>query len=212
MQRMTQMMMTALFAATALAVATPAIAGPELTLIENSSACSLAYTGAAACQGYYGGNLSGATVSFQQDALSALLASPTTGPAVGGVAPIVDWAMLTASGALRDQTNLTGNFLGFGRTLYGQNLIGLHFGNNNDPINPPNNVSAFYRFDFGATGATGITFAPNAQGFSNAVLYSATTGAVPEPTSWAMMLIGFGGIGASLRSRRRRSAFLPQAA
>ena len=31
-------------------------------------------------------------------------------------------------------------------------------------------------------------------------------GAVPEPTSWAMMLIGFGGIGFSMRKRRSRIA------
>lgn len=31
--------------------------------------------------------------------------------------------------------------------------------------------------------------------------------AVPEPTSWAMMIIGFGMVGASLRGRRRRIAF-----
>lgn len=36
-------------------------------------------------------------------------------------------------------------------------------------------------------------------------LYSVTvnTAAVPEPATWAMMLIGFGGLGASLRARRR---------
>jgi hypothetical protein len=28
-------------------------------------------------------------------------------------------------------------------------------------------------------------------------------GAVPEPASWAMMLVGFGGVGATIRSRRR---------
>jgi hypothetical protein len=32
---------------------------------------------------------------------------------------------------------------------------------------------------------------------------SAATGAVPEPATWAMMLLGFGGIGFSLRRRRR---------
>lgn len=34
------------------------------------------------------------------------------------------------------------------------------------------------------------------------VAVSAETGAVPEPSSWAMMLIGFGGIGVALRRRR----------
>ena len=31
-------------------------------------------------------------------------------------------------------------------------------------------------------------------------------GGVPEPASWAMMLVGFGGMGALLRSRRTRAA------
>ncbi|HEX7947292.1 MAG TPA: PEPxxWA-CTERM sorting domain-containing protein, partial [Phenylobacterium sp.] len=29
-----------------------------------------------------------------------------------------------------------------------------------------------------------------------------TTGGVPEPATWAMMILGFGGIGAVLRRRR----------
>ena len=36
-------------------------------------------------------------------------------------------------------------------------------------------------------------------------------GAVPEPSTWAMMLLGFGAIGAAMR-RRRQSAVLPQVA
>ncbi len=35
---------------------------------------------------------------------------------------------------------------------------------------------------------------------------SATISAVPEPATWAMMLLGFGGLGAVLRHSRRRSA------
>jgi hypothetical protein len=41
----------------------------------------------------------------------------------------------------------------------------------------------------------------------------AAVAAVPEPSTWAMMLVGFGAIGASMRRRRRdRGATLPQAA
>jgi len=32
---------------------------------------------------------------------------------------------------------------------------------------------------------------------------NATTGGVPEPTTWAMMLVGFGAVGGALRSRRK---------
>jgi hypothetical protein len=34
---------------------------------------------------------------------------------------------------------------------------------------------------------------------------SGGVGAVPEPTTWAMMLLGFGAIGASLRTARRET-------
>lgn len=37
-------------------------------------------------------------------------------------------------------------------------------------------------------------------GFSNAVLVTP----VPEPATWAMMLIGLGAVGISLRFRRKR--------
>jgi hypothetical protein len=33
-----------------------------------------------------------------------------------------------------------------------------------------------------------------------------TTGGVPEPASWALMIVGFGGAGAALRGQRRRQA------
>jgi hypothetical protein len=36
-------------------------------------------------------------------------------------------------------------------------------------------------------------------------------GAVPEPTTWAMMLIGFGFVGGTMRAARRRSATLASA-
>jgi len=42
---------------------------------------------------------------------------------------------------------------------------------------------------------------------SFAVLDNVTTGSVPEPASWAMMLGGFGMIGGALRARTRRPTF-----
>ena len=38
-----------------------------------------------------------------------------------------------------------------------------------------------------------------------------TIGAVPEPGTWAMMLLGFGGMGLAVR-RRRKSAYIAQLA
>ena len=38
------------------------------------------------------------------------------------------------------------------------------------------------------------------------VIGQVSVGAVPEPATWAMMLMGFGGLGAAMRSSRRRMA------
>ena len=42
----------------------------------------------------------------------------------------------------------------------------------------------------------------------NQVDRSDLTAGVPEPATWALMILGFGGVGALLR-RRRREAFAP---
>jgi hypothetical protein len=40
----------------------------------------------------------------------------------------------------------------------------------------------------------------------NFVLTAETTPPVPEPSTWAMMLLGFGGMGGALRARRRKAS------
>lgn len=49
----------------------------------------------------------------------------------------------------------------------------------------------------------------NSGGFKEAKQFefdvAAPTGSVPEPAIWAMMLMGFGGLGMAMRSRRKRS-------
>ena len=53
---------------------------------------------------------------------------------------------------------------------------------------------------------------PNTPGFSHLTVYDETAGPVPEPATWAMMLLGFGGIGMAMRRSRRRSGALMQIA
>ena len=73
-------------------------------------------------------------------------------------------------------------------------LSGLNF-------NP--NIDNTYRIDLSAGGNTVTSFARIGAG--------AGVAAVPEPATWAMMLIGFGAMGVSLRRRRRAQTMLQAA-
>lgn len=96
----------------------------------------------------------------------------------------VDVRAFDAFGALTGSTTLT---MLSGYNIYSLNGLGtfkgLTFFNNNDP--------------------SGVRF----QNMS----YNSVAGAVPEPGTWAMMLLGFGAIGLTVR-RRRAPASLPLAA
>jgi len=54
-----------------------------------------------------------------------------------------------------------------------------------------------------STDATGYSSGSSAIGDAIGVV----TAAVPEPASWTLMILGFGGVGAVLRHRRRQAAF-----
>ena len=176
----------------------------SLTIV---SACDLSLPSpdAIACAGYYSGNLlngSSTDVANQQAAIDSL---PGTYQWNG------DWTALeTSTSPDLVITSLTnGNQLNFGTTMFGLTIIGAHFGN---VAGPAGNVSVFWLFDFGATGADFVTL-DDPNGWSNAALY--TTGSrppVPEPATWAMMLLGFGAAGAAMRRSRRKTGMLVQIA
>jgi hypothetical protein len=166
------------------------------------SACdlSLPTPDALACAGYYSGNLlngSAEDIANQQAAIDSL---------PGDFQFDGDW------GALVDNTIFTltnGNQLNFGETMFGLTIIGAHFGN---VAGDADNVSVFWLFDFGTEGANFVTL-DDPTGWSNATLY--TTGdppPVPEPATWAMMLLGFGAAGTAMRRSRRRTTALAQIA
>jgi hypothetical protein len=77
------------------------------------------------------------------------------------------------------------------------------------------------RFTYSAGGGTATAAGNGSLRIENAMLqgynagtsfsaqwdnFAQTTGAVPEPTTWAFMVMGFGGIGAALRRRQVRAA------
>ena len=182
-------------AACALALASPALATP--------CDIGLPTPDATACAGYFAGNLLNGSPTDRANQQNAIASLP--GPYTWDG----NWSALVADG--RSTTSLqNGNQLNFGRTLFGVTIIGAHFGN---VAGPAGNVSVFWLFDFGTTGANFVTL-DNPQGWSNAALY--TTGTrpptVPEPATWGMILLGIGVAGAAIRRSRRKNAMLAQIA
>jgi PEP-CTERM motif len=71
--------------------------------------------------------------------------------------------------------------------------------------NPPGNgdqtegFTVSYHFD---EGVKSVSFSSTGNSFE----FDKLAGGVPEPASWALMILGFGGAGAALRGQRRRQA------
>lgn len=187
-------------ALSAVAFAAPAVAQTVVTS-PTETGCNLAplQPGADACAGYYSMNAfsnSSADVAQQQGAIDLLLGSGNY---------TVDYNALKNAGDV-----VSGGDVSALNTLLasasGEVLLGIHWGNVPDPVNGPNfgNVSGIYLWN-NVTGPITLT---NTAGFSDAVLYLAQP-AVPEPATWAMMLLGFGAIGFAMR---RRNSAIPQVA
>jgi hypothetical protein len=102
-----------------------------------------------------------------------------------------------------------GDILNFAQTLFGDQIISIHFGAASTGSGT-GGETIMYLFNFGAAGADFVDL--NQQGFSNAVLITppGSPPPVPEPATWAMMLIGFGAVGYTMR--RRRKSIMPQVA
>ena len=70
----------------------------------------------------------------------------------------------------------------------------------------------FTLYEYLGTDGTG-SWATNGTNAMSHILFFGTPNAVPEPATWAMMLLGFGAAGTALRrSRRRRDGLLTQIA
>ena len=83
---------------------------------------------------------------------------------------------------------------GYEETVSGSQLVAIANGNqSSDETN-----RRFY-FDFGADRVNEVIFSSTSNSFE---FDNIAAGAVPEPATWAMLLVGFGFIGASLRRRQ----------
>lgn len=173
------------------ALAASFIAAPAQAAHVVVEPCDVNLTSPAAedCAGYYSGNVFNNQTTNTQIQIAAL---DELGYDFDG-----DWNSVASTVVLTLQN---GNQIDFGQVLYGMTYIGAHFGN---VAGPAGNVSVFWAFDFGEEGAQFVTL-NDAQGFSNATLYSTGVPPVPEPSTWMMLLMGFAAVGYSLRSRRKK--------
>jgi len=154
---------------------------------------------------------SAAEFFFDFETSRALFGGPVEG---SGVFTTSDTAMTVGGQTAFAVTGITGTFNG--QTITGPTLA--TFGNF-FPDAPTFVDGSGIRFN--TTGITNISlffdsnqnsYRVNAIGAGRSSLVTANAGpvavvaAVPEPATWAMMLIGFGGIGYSMRRRRKSTA------
>ena len=117
----------------------------------------------------------------------------------------------------------TGDYVGFyqSATLNGTNQSGvLQFWTNPGSYNGGFTFSSYDSVDFFYTGSgpvlfsgptSGPTILAGAYTFSLGRASISPAGAVPEPGTWGIMLLGFAGIGIALRKNRRRTFSLTKA-
>jgi hypothetical protein len=154
---------------------------------------------ASVCAGFFAGNLidnSPADVAAQKADLLAAFGFVWDGSTV----------------AEPDLPSLSGTTVNFDGLLYGETIVGMHFGKGNVAHGGVGaEATVFYEFDAGTTGLDLFAITHYVT-LSNARVYSTGTApppppppppGVPEPAVWGLMLLGFGGVGTMLRSKRR---------
>ena len=186
-----KLLLKASIAAIALATATPGAAA----LPDCNDFLTLFSTPASACQGFFDKNVlsnGGTDPATQETAVEALLGTDILN---------FDFNDYPKQNALID---FAGNFTG-------DVVLGLHFGAAKGEANNVggNGATGFFLFHFANPTDSITTSIP---GLSGVVLYAnggepppppPPPPPVPEPATWAMMLLGFGGIGYAMRRRRR---------
>ena len=145
---------------------------------------------ALACAGYGDKNLLGGSPGMVSAAQTLLNSIGFTGDASLQIEHIV----------------LTSPSVNFVKLLNGTTFVGIHWGAGEGPFNTPGGVTGFYRFE---AGTNLDQFTTNWGSNSGAVLYGTGNpmGGVPEPGTWALMMLGVGAIGAGMRRKSAKPAF-----
>lgn len=190
---MRRLLTSALTAAAAVSFASAASAAVPVSDGTCTSPTNDTTPQAMACTGYYDGNIFNNNAD-NKTAITAALA----GFGITYAGDIAKYQGFSGLGGATDLSALFGN-------LTGIQILGIHYGGG-----AGGGESAFYKIDFGA--APGQPLMLNLPASSNVYRFTTTMAAVPESATWAMMLLGFGGIGMTMRSRRKPVARLMQVA
>jgi hypothetical protein len=174
-----------------ISIAVLALAGFSLPAVAAPAACSLndfvGFT-ATACSGFVGGNL---------------LKGNTGDLVKSDVAAQLGLLGLTNTSTFTYQEKIPNNYaamtINFGTLLYGDTVIGVHLGGSSFA----GNATAFYRFDAGNAGVDVLQMASHMTPSSGVALYSTSLSpqAIPEPSTYALLLAGLAGVGFVARRR-----------
>lgn len=174
-----------------------AVSASAATLVKSPSAVKSPLA-PAPCDGitFTGIAASGCAGGFEKNLLKGSLS-------LAGLAALQSLGYVGDGSFVQKLEELKGNSINFSRPLVGTTFVGIHYGGAGVK---GDNATSFFRFDAGA-GAGVDSFDFNRNGLSNAVLFqTGAVSAVPEPDTWAMMLIGFGAVGGAMRRRSQKVA------
>lgn len=192
--------------ASAAFIAMPAQAATVLPACSGSDiSATPALSGSFSCKGFYKGNLlNQSSAGTVVPLLNQLLGSNVYSTNSFQFGSFLTISPLNGAKTVDFTTNP------FNTKLNGMTLIGVHYGaGSGSPSDVAGNTrsdksdsTAFYYFDAGkGLDKLNLNFGAS----SNLTLFSTQPmGAVPEPATWAMMIVGLGAVGAMLRYRRRR--------